>query len=187
MGRANLDGTDVETRFIHAEGGIGELAVGGGNIYWAGEHAIGRAKLNGSDVEPNFIPITPTEGTGFLNGIAISGGYIYWSAIDSHNVGRASLNGHSVDQQFIRSPGFVLNLAIAGPYLYWQGENSFAMPTQKWISRGNLDGHGIENELVNTSSDRSVVYGALAADTLGPGGASPPEHRKPRHRPRARR
>jgi len=68
IGRANLDGTDVNQNFITQVGANGGVAVDPGrydwngnlvptdtHIYWTTGYGIGRANLDGSDVNVNFI------------------------------------------------------------------------------------------------------------------------------------
>jgi hypothetical protein len=69
IGRANLDGTDVNQSFIPQAGANGGVAVDPGrydwwdltlvptdtHIYWTTGYGIGRANLDGTDVNVNFI------------------------------------------------------------------------------------------------------------------------------------
>jgi hypothetical protein len=69
IGRANLDGTDVNQNFIPQAGASGGVAVDPGrydwwdlslvptdtHIYWTTGYGIGRANLDGTDVNVNFI------------------------------------------------------------------------------------------------------------------------------------
>ena len=68
IGRANLDGTDVNQNFITQVGADGGVAVDPGrydwdlnlvptdtHIYWTTGYGIGRANLDGTDVNVNFI------------------------------------------------------------------------------------------------------------------------------------
>jgi virginiamycin B lyase len=59
IGRARLDGSDLQTEFLATAGRPDSLAVYGGRIYWVTVNgtAVGRARLDGSHVEPSFIPI----------------------------------------------------------------------------------------------------------------------------------
>jgi hypothetical protein len=58
IGRANLDGTDPEPRFIGGIEGACGLAVDETHLYWAKQSypgEIGRANLDGSEVDPNLL------------------------------------------------------------------------------------------------------------------------------------
>jgi hypothetical protein len=103
IGRANLDGTGVDKRFITGvpNGSCG-IAVDGGHIYWGNGGFLGRANLDGTGVNRRFIP-TP----GGACGVAVYQGHIYWrqltgkGAHSSATIGRANLDGSAVDEQFI--------------------------------------------------------------------------------------
>jgi virginiamycin B lyase len=61
IGRAKLDGTDVDPSFITVAssptGGPVGVAVDAAHVYWTNSYtnSIGRAKLDGTDVDPSFI------------------------------------------------------------------------------------------------------------------------------------
>ena len=109
IGRANLDGTGVNKRFITGVGiGCG-IAVVRGHIYWTNwgfarhaTHAIGRANLDGTGVNQRFIRTASGP-----CGVAVYQGHIYWGqstggfAHPSTTIGRANLNGSAVNNQFI--------------------------------------------------------------------------------------
>jgi hypothetical protein len=60
IGRANLDGTGVNQRFIAGMTSAGDTAVDSSHVYWSGgsewsaKIAIGRADLAGSHADPLF-------------------------------------------------------------------------------------------------------------------------------------
>jgi hypothetical protein len=109
IGRANLDGTGVNKRFITGlTPGCG-IAVVGGYIYWTNEgfvesrYAIGRANLDGTGVNQRFIR-TPDGACG----VVVYHGHIYWGQSTgglahprSTTIGRANLDGSAVNYQFI--------------------------------------------------------------------------------------
>jgi hypothetical protein len=105
VGRANLDGSDVEPDFLPLVGThLNGIAVGDGHIYWTARetHDIGRADLDGRHVNPRFI-----TALGFAAGPAVGGGYIYWHAEETLTRGRrlwiarANLNGGDVRNTLI--------------------------------------------------------------------------------------
>jgi hypothetical protein len=109
IGRANLDGTGVNKRFItgRPSNGCG-IAVAGGYIYWTNggfvksRYAIGRANLDGTGVNHRFI-----RTAGIPCGVAAFQGHIYWGvwkggfAHPGTTIGRANLDGSAVNNQFI--------------------------------------------------------------------------------------
>jgi hypothetical protein len=111
IGRANLDGTGVNKRFITGvPGGTCGIAVVGGHIYWTNEYEhgllddgfVGRANLDGTGVNRRFI-----RTAGIPCGVAVFQGHIYWtqstggSAHPITTIGRANLDGSAVNNQFI--------------------------------------------------------------------------------------
>jgi hypothetical protein len=103
IGRANLDGTGVNKRFITGvtNGSCG-IAASGGHIYWTTGGFLGRANLDGTGVNRRFIR-TPSGPCG----VAVYQGHIYWTqGTGSHahprtTIGRANLDGSAVNNQFI--------------------------------------------------------------------------------------
>jgi virginiamycin B lyase len=102
IGRANLDGTGVNQKFIavpNGPSGVSGLAVNSRHIYWTDETAgrIGRANLDGTAVDQRFI-----AGADFPEvGLVVASRYIYWANNDSHTIARAGLNGTQVNERFI--------------------------------------------------------------------------------------
>ena len=111
IGRANLDGTGVNKRFITGvTNGFCGIAVVGGHIYWTNEYEhgllddgfVGRANLDGTGVNRRFI-----RTSGRPCGVAVYQGHIYWvqytggGAHPATTIGRANLDGSAVNNQFL--------------------------------------------------------------------------------------
>jgi virginiamycin B lyase len=108
IGRANLDGTGINKRFIPGRPANGcGIAVAGGYIYWTNggfvksRYAIGRANLDGTGVNHRFI-----RTAGLPCGVAVYHGHIYWGewwppAHPITTIGRANLDGSAVTNHFI--------------------------------------------------------------------------------------
>ena len=137
IGRATVDGSQVTDAFITLPAGAGtpgDLATDGAHLYWInansgdtpadpGENTIARANLDGTGINLDFI--TPA-GSGALNGpgvklgegLAVSGGYIYWGEVFYGNdptgaIERANLDGTGqIDLTLTRGP--VISLAVDG-------------------------------------------------------------------------
>ena len=141
IGRASLDGSQVDRTFIPWTGGSAPsgLAVDAAHIYWSDgpNREIGRASLDGSDVDPYFMYAwTPTSDG--PSGIAVAGGHIYWSAGPAIFAG--SLDGYMEDIVYwgYGSGTVIRTIAVDGTYLYFSWRDPFA-PTNT-IGRVQLDG-----------------------------------------------
>src|SRR5438067_13842256 len=74
IGRADLDGQNVNQSFITGYANPAGVAIDGSHIYWANVNSssIGRADLDGQNVNQSFI-------TGFsvADGVAVEGSHVY--------------------------------------------------------------------------------------------------------------
>lgn len=102
IGRANIDGAEVNKHFITGvPNGFCGIAVAGGHIYWTNGRFLGRANLEGTGINRRFIP-TP----GGACGVAVYQDHIYWGQSTGRGahpptIGRAKLDGSAVNNQFI--------------------------------------------------------------------------------------
>ena len=73
IGRANLNGTGVNQRFITGASFPDAIAAGSRYLYWTNQdsHAIGRARLNGTDVNQRFVAKKNFRN---LHGVAVNPG-----------------------------------------------------------------------------------------------------------------
>ena len=145
IGRANLDGTGVNTNFITGLGQPAGVAVDGAHVYWSDNttNTIGRANLDGSGVNTNFITNAPAEG------IVVDGSHIYWGT--GPTIGRANLDGSGVDPSFITNAGPGVNgIAVDGAHIYWA--NFPSPPDGPTIARANLDGSGVDLSFITDVS-----------------------------------
>jgi hypothetical protein len=111
IGRANLDGTDINESFITEPGapaGPTGLAVDGQHIYWAtrAAQAIFRANLDGTD------PVTIAENQAGPLGVAVDGQHVYWANQDGNSLGRENLTGVQLPSSFIPGAGGTTAVAV---------------------------------------------------------------------------
>jgi virginiamycin B lyase len=148
IGRAALDGTNVDRDFIAAAKFPLGLAVNARHIYWAiNFRQIGRADLAGAKVDTRFL--TGVDG---VDGVAVDTRHIYWT--HSGAIGRAKLDGTGVQESFILSDdpgglrlGPAVDVAVDARYVYW---------TQGFtIARANLDGTDVDQNFI-TEPDTPV-------------------------------
>ena len=126
IGRAKLDGTDVDQNFITGASNLVSIALHRDRIYWGnagagglGNAPIGRARLDGTDVEQNWLM------TGGAAGVAVHGDHIYWSndggpgALGGgQSIGQARLDGTEVDQSFITGASLPNGVAVNRRHIY---------------------------------------------------------------------
>jgi hypothetical protein len=174
IGRANLDGTDVERHFIggFTEGAIPTgLAVDDTHVYWSQTGgirpnstqipAIGRANLDGSGVDRTFIPF---PGGSDPRAVEVDVAHVYWingrpGASLPETIGRANLDGTGVEQSFIdgfaSNTNFPFDLAVDAAHIYWAdaGVQEFTGT----IGRADLGGAEVDRAFIAPKRRASLV------------------------------
>jgi virginiamycin B lyase len=146
IGRADLDGTDVDENFISGASGPSNVLVHGQYLYWgnatactedgACDGSIGRANLNGTGVNEHFIHAdTPY-------GLAVSGRDIYWGSTGIGKIGRADLNGTHVNPSFIMGLNQPDGVEVNGQDIYWANNGS------KTIGEADLNGTHVNQNFI---------------------------------------
>jgi hypothetical protein len=195
LGRAKLDGTDVEQTFLS---GGRSVAVDGSYIYSVGGDdsswgtAIRRANIDGTDATPgNDIPSRSDDliqlGTR-VGGIAVSANHIYWTSPDTNSIGRANIDGSDVKNDFITDVVTPRAVAVDLAHVYWIDAGGDAGR----VGRAKLDGTAVKRDLIDLFSFPEKVNfdargpdgteivdvggvsfeGGLAVDALGPPGSA---------------
>jgi virginiamycin B lyase len=134
IGRAFLNGSNVNPNWLPVGGQPGGLAVDGRHIYWtnfgdAGQSTIGRAGIDGRNVDDSFITGASFD-TGSPQGVAVdkTRTHIYWGNGTAGAVGRANLDENGdvsqIDQSFVRisvpsSPPIVQGVAVDSDTVFW--------------------------------------------------------------------
>ena len=149
IGRADIDGTELNRSFIDVAGTgtPGDVAVSDGHIYWVAGDSIGRSDLDGLNVDPDLITNLTS-----VKGLTANGGYLFWGGA---SIGRARLDGTDVRPNFM-TPG-ADDVAASERYLYWTSDVG--------IGRANLDG---------TGADPKFIDAGVTATTTSPMGVHPP-------------
>jgi len=159
IGRANLDGTDVNPNFIRLQSfdnDVRNMAAGDTGIYWLSgsiNHKIGRADLDGTDVNLTLISgLEPYQ----YDWLTVDKTYIYWTRAPG-TISRANLDGTEVTKEFISGIfGPVRGLAVDQEHIYWGG-GIFGR-----IGRANLDGTEVNGTFI---SGLAGDIGGVAVDT----------------------
>ncbi len=166
IGRANLDGSDVNQGFIATSASLEGVAVAGSYIYWSvqggsGDASIARANMDGSGVDQTFI-----TGLSDAGPLVVAGPYIYWTNTDSNSIGRANLDGSDVIASFVSTGSNPTGLAVEGPYLYWTDEGPGT------IGRANVDGSDANQDFI-TGANLPTQVAVDGADIYWTGSNEP--------------
>ena len=153
IGRATVDGAQVDQSFIAGADGPCGVAVDGKHIYWGNQKTdtIGRAKLDGTGADQTFI----TGITGFNRpcSVAVDSGHIYWDE-SVNNIGRANLDGTGIKRDFITGANGLCGVAVDSQHVYWGNANS----TVNSIGRANLDGTGVNQGFIPNAVQGSGLH-----------------------------
>ena len=151
VGRANLDGTHVDRRFIRGAETLFDVAVDAAHVYWTTRRRIGRSNLNGGALDLGFIsgggPLVGGRGRRCARLLGeqrdrTSEPRRHWRRPDLHHqrgrprrggrlrtpywahrwIGRANLDGTGVEQRFITRAGYPCGLAVDARHVYWSDE-----------------------------------------------------------------
>ena len=124
VGRANLDGSGADTRFIAVSTTCG-VALPNGQIFWGIDRgSIGVGGLDGSVINGHLLD-APSYFCGW-GGIAADSAHVYWAnenQPDFDTIGRANLDGTGVDQRFIEGAINPCGVAVDGAHVYWATGN----------------------------------------------------------------
>lgn len=156
IGRARLNGTDVNQNFVPSEQAANGddinyangIAVTSSHIYWAdsNRNSLARADTATGASATQFI-----TGLNDPRGVAVSGGFIYWADdLDHGTIGRARLDGSGVNNSFITGARGPCGVTIAGGDIYWA--NSGYGTTGTTIGRAKLDGSGATERYISGAS-----------------------------------
>lgn len=167
IGRADLDGLNVDPQFITGLSEPSGLSANDRYVFWGGD-SIGRAGVDGTDVEGNLIP-----SAGEADDVAANSQYLYWTSAEG--IGRANLDGTAADPGFIdtgvpatpTSPGVnpPTQVAVNATNVYWVDTAYDQGSATSNIARSSLDGSGAV-ETIRSSSYvfHGDVFGPLGAD-----------------------
>lgn len=148
VGRANLDGTNVNANFISGGDDPLAVAVDTRHVFWGNQFGtqdscrIGRANLNGTGTDQSFITGSARDPLCYPEDIAVDSGHVYWTNFDPLGIGRAKLNGGGVNQGFVTGVGNgeVVGVAVDNNHVYWSSKGA--------IGRAKLNGGGVKKRYI---------------------------------------
>jgi hypothetical protein len=147
IGRAKLDGTDVQPSFIPHSAGVDDafgVAVTATHLYWISDNgaAIGRADISGANPNPDFVTLPPSP-----CGLAADNNFLYFSA-GSAAVGRVPIGGGTPENDFIPVPnGKDCGVAVDGSHVYWA--DNAPVGSESYVGRANLDGSQVDHSFIS--------------------------------------
>ena len=115
IGRANLDGSGADKRFIEVSNQLDGVAVNDGYVFWSNnaERAIGRARPDGTDVSQRCIAVQTVPLESVPEGLAADVRHVYWTNYPADTIGRASLDGSEVDEHFVTVKGVPEGIVVS--------------------------------------------------------------------------
>ncbi len=189
IGRARLDGSEVNERFIDTGDiySVIGIAVDDRHVYWTdssydpNKSTIGRANLDGSTVVKDFINAGDEP-----VGIGVDAHHIYWTHRYWHNgrdgvyftyaIAQADIDGTHIDRRYILASNVLDGVAVNSRYIFWSNDGEHV------IGRANLDGSHLWQSCINaqtlpletvpeglTADEEHVYWTNYPADTIARG------------------
>lgn len=147
VGRANLDGSGLDSEFIPTSATPYGVAVDDDYVYWANNNgfSVGRASLDGTGVDQDLFSVATGN---FVRGIDVDENYVY--AALANDLGRADLDGANVNETFIDDLGTYFSVAVNDTHIYF-------IAFSNGIARANLDGTGVTQGFISGASNPRQV------------------------------
>jgi virginiamycin B lyase len=116
IGRARLDGTEVNQKFIPNVGTEAcGIAVNSSHIYWGAGTTVGRANLDGSGKNNALIG----EQGSHVCGVDATSQFLYWANETSGQIARGALDGSFAQPNYVAGVGIVCGVAVNSTHMHW--------------------------------------------------------------------
>ena len=177
IGRANLDGSGVDSQFITVPGGrLSGVALDSSFVYWTDlRGTVERSNLDGTGITQSFV-----AEAGKASGVAVDGRYIYWTHFYGTSgpyggaIGRANLDGTGANPSFITDAFLPWGVKVDYGYLYWANGYTcdyYTIPASSCvggtIGRANLDGSAVNQSYI-IAGGLGLECGTGAYNRCGP-------------------
>jgi virginiamycin B lyase len=158
IGRAGMNGTDVNQTFIQGLQGPQGVAVNSAGIFWTNTASgtIGRADLDGQNVNQNFI-----TGASPSNLMTADTAHLYWTITGGQftqdAIARADVSGGNLNTTFITGDAVSSpeGVAVDDAHIYWTRLLSQS------IGQANLsDGSGANGDLIDAHNPTGIAVNA---------------------------
>lgn len=179
IGRARLDGGEVDPEFIHGGPGLVEaegLSVSDGRLYWTetrnstgfGPTYVSSANLDGSDIRlrqrslgaDSVGPATVAGGYVFFLNERSSRGITHWGIVRRRLEGSGGSRTIAPDRPLVHD-----TLTIYGGYLYWVESEDHGV----YIARASLDGSGIDTRFRRVARKGCHLHSEMHGGVIGGG------------------
>jgi virginiamycin B lyase len=175
IGRANLDGSVVDERFIIGVQSPCFPTLDDQYLYWGSvgpaTRGIGRARLDGTDLINSFLGVLDANSP---NGVDTDGSYLYYACGESSvcgKIARANVDGTNVTPDFITTGALTTpcGVAVDDTHVWW------GSPATNSIGRANIDGTNADNLFITgavapcgvVSDGTNVVWTNTGGSTIG--------------------
>lgn len=153
IGRANLDGTDVDHEFVPSAGEGCDIAVDPSYVYWShtdnGTAFVARASLNTKVAENQFIQTS----SDLACGVAVDSSHLYFNDYTLNSLGRANINGSSVEHTFITGGVNPQHPYVHGGKIYWTNKGYDGCPPGCTVGVADLSGIGVNQNFITGTHD----------------------------------
>jgi hypothetical protein len=149
IGRAKLDGTEIDHDFMTVADSPASIAVGQTRIYWTATdvNEIRSANKDGTNIQ-NFV------GGVMADDLAVDDDYLYWINGKAQSIARVGLNGTGLNLGLVSLPAVVgeySGLAVDSQYLYYISYGDH------FIGRVNRDGTNPNHSFITEISGADVA------------------------------
>lgn len=137
IGRAKLDGTEVNAEFIKTKKNIQSMAVDATYIYFGSTtNFISRVKIDGTGMNESWLATS-----GSTTGLAVNATHIYWSDTATDDILRATVAGTGT-ATIIECINNSFGIALDSTYVYYNDGSD--------IGRAKLDGSEADNSFIDS-------------------------------------
>lgn len=141
IGRARVDGSDVDPDFVVLDDGGSPdgVAVDGASVYWTDNQLgrVGRVNVDGSGANPDWI-----QGADGPTHLTVSGGWVYWANSGQSSIGRMRTDGGGLNWNWVTTSSVPNGIAADARYVYW------SEPAANRIGRVTTAGSGADANFI---------------------------------------
>jgi virginiamycin B lyase len=153
IGRAKLDGTEVNTKLIATTNTVTAVVANATHIFWAHGDAIGRAKVDGTEVNQEFIKLAASSA---ITDIAINATHIFATRSNSSRIAIDKIEGGGLNENFITTGTLPMAVAVNSTHIFWSSGTGGEGLVD--IGRATVAGASINNEFIANVSVEQINW-----------------------------